>query len=313
MFHKKPTPHIAGQDNIFRGILMGITAFFMLAVMNVFVKLLTPTHHFIELAFYRNLIPLVLFLIYVMVTRNIDLLKTNRPIPVFLRAVIGTCGLFLTFMAVQMLPLSDATVLFFASTLIVPILSVIFLKEHIGIHRISAIIIGFCGVLIIAAPSGDFKGLGIFVALGAALGHSIIQIFLRYLRTENPLTVLFYFMLGGTIIPAFAMPYYASTIPQKELWMFLCLGLSGGLAQYFLTQSFKLAPASVISPFNYTALIWATGFDIFIWHHIPEKTIYIGAAFIIGSNLYILHRERVRKKMAEKELKLSHTRNDTSL
>ena len=103
-------------------------------------------------------------------------------------------------------------------------------------------------------------------------------------------------MLGGTLIPAVVMPWVASVPSYHDMLLFLGVGLSGGLAQYFLTSAFRLAPASVISPFNYTGLIWASLFDILIWNAIPGWPVFIGGSIIMASNFYIIHRERLAEK-----------------
>lgn len=286
-------PH---QDQVSKGMLYGIAAFFVLAVMAVFVKLLGERFTVFEIATYRNFIPLIALLAYISATKKHHLFKTAKPRALLLRVTIGSIALILTFGAIKALPLANATVLFFTSTLLVPVLSLIFLDDKIGKHRIIAACVGFAGVLILARPGADFAGIGVMLALGAALGHAIIQIFLRYLKTENPLTVTLYFCLGGAIIPAFFIPFDFTMPTLGDLPYLLAVGISGGLAQIFLTNAFRNAPATVISPFNYTGLVWASGFDILIWHLVPGWPVFIGGAIIIGSNLYILHRERLHER-----------------
>jgi drug/metabolite transporter (DMT)-like permease len=208
---------------------------------------------------------------------------------------VGVGGLFTTFAALDHLPISDATVLFMTSNLIIPVLAFFFLKEHVGPYRWAAIAIGFCGVVLVAGPTGQMSFFGVFLALGAACFHASIQTLLRKLKNENAFTVTFYFILGGTLVPALAMPWYASLPDTHNSLLFVALAISGGLAQYCLTSAFKYAPATVLAPFNYTGLLWATGLDILIWSYVPGWPVFVGAAIIIGAKLYILHRERVRR------------------
>lgn len=289
-------PAAEHKDEIMKGIANAVVAFFLLTVMNVFVKLLSETHHVAEIAFYRNAVPALLVISWAALQRRADVFRTGKPKVLLFRVLIGTIGLFLTFGAVIYLPLADATVLFFVSTLIAPVLSVIFLKEHMGPRRWLAVAIGFTGVLLIAQPHGEFKLIGTALALGAALVHAIVQVSLRYLKTESSLTVAFYFMLGGALVSACFLPFVATMPTKLEILFLLGLGLSGGSAQYFLTSAFRMAPASVIVPFNYTGLIWATGFDILIWHYMPGWPVFAGASIIIISKLYFIHRERLQEK-----------------
>lgn len=284
------------KDEIFKGITSAVLAFFLLTVMNVFVKLLAENHHVIEIAFYRNALPVALLLAYAALARSPQIFKTRKPKAMAFRVLIGTIGLFATFGAVKLLPLADATVLFFVSTLIAPILSVILLKEYMGPHRWMAVLIGFTGVLLIAQPHGDFQLLGTLVALAAALCHSIVQVTLRYLKAESSLNVAFYFMLGGASISALFMPFLATMPAPIEILYIIGLAASGGTAQYFLTSAFRHAPAGVIVPFNYTGLIWATGFDILIWNYVPGWPVFAGAAIIIISKLYFIYREHLAEK-----------------
>jgi drug/metabolite transporter (DMT)-like permease len=295
-------PAIEHKDEIMKGIASAVLAFFFLTVMNVFVKLLAETHHIAEIAFYRNAIPIAFVLAYALFRKKPDIFKTRKPRAMLLRVVIGTTGLYLTFGAVKLLPLADATVLFFVATLIAPVLSVFILKEYIGPHRWMAIAIGFTGVLLIAQPHGNFQLLGTLVALGAALCHAIVQVMLRHLKTESSITVAFYFMLGGMLVSACFLPFVAKSATPLEMLYFLGLGLSGGAGQYFITSSFRLAPASVIVPFNYTGLIWATGFDILIWHYVPGWPVFAGASIIIVSKLYFIYRERLQEKRKAQSL-----------
>jgi len=281
----------AHQDKIITAALMGTAAFFLIAVMAACAKLLSETHHVIEIVFYRNLIALIPVLLYIAATRKTHILKTAKPVIMLFRVVVGTFSLILTFAALKYLPMANATVIFFAATLIAPILSYLVLKEHVGPYRWSAILIGFCGVLLIAAPSGEAKTFGIAIAFAAAFTHAIIHILLRHLKTESSLTVTFYFFLGGVLIPALFMPFVASTPTSGEWLLLLGAGVFGGLAQYLLTSAFRLAPIAVVAPLNYAGLIWASGFDILIWHYIPGWPVLIGGTIIIVANLFIIYRE----------------------
>ncbi len=261
--------------------------------MQAFNKLLTGTHHVIEIAFYRNLISLIPCLIFIVTTKKTYLFRTNMPFTLGFRVFIGTVGLVLTFAAAQYLPLSNATVLFFASTLILPVLAHFWLKEHIGLHRWAAVGIGMIGVFLVAQPTMEMTMVGVFIALCAASVHATIQVLIRAMKSENPFTITLYFFLGGLVMTGIFMPWLAST-PDLKGWMILFgIGVTGGLGQYFLTRGFQLAPASLLSPFSYTGLIWATGLDIIIWNYQPVGMVYIGGAIIIFSSLYILYRAKI--------------------
>jgi drug/metabolite transporter (DMT)-like permease len=236
-------------------------------------------------------LPLVFF-IFVMGNRDIMKIR-SKPRVLILRGVLGTFGMFLTFGAFSLLPLADATVLLFASSIFLPVLSYFFLKESISHARWSAIALGMIGVLIMARPTGEVNIKGIAVALSAAFVHAIIGTILRHLgKSEPPLTVTFYFLLIGTIMSAVPMPVVAKPIDVNAMWLIVGLGMTGLAGQAFLSSAFKFAPASVVTIFNYTGLIWATFFGWWIWNDWPDTPVWIGGGIVIGSNIFIVMRER---------------------
>ncbi len=284
------------QDNIMRGAAYAAAAFFLLAMMSACAKLLSNNHHILEIAFYRNLVAFIPMLAYIIILRKWGALNVRNRKMLTLRVVIGVTGLVVTFYAIKHLPIADATVLFMASNLIIPVLAFFLLKEHIGRHRWIAIALGFCGVIMVAGPSGSVNSIGVFLALFAACFHAVIQILLRHLKNEQAFTVTFYFILGGVILPGFFMPWVATYSTPQDITLFIALGITGGLAQYCLTSAFKYAPASIAAPFNYTGLLWATGLDIVIWSYVPGWPVFLGGAIIVGAQLYIIYREYINQQ-----------------
>ena len=143
-----------------------VGAHFMFSIMVVLAKLLSENHSVIEIAFYRNLIGSLpfLFIVYLLGRRDILKLKT-KPVLVGLRAVLGTVSLTITFLAYSLMPLADTTALLFTSSLFIPVLAVLVLKEHVGPYRWFAVLVGFAGVIIMARPTGDVFVLGVSIAM----------------------------------------------------------------------------------------------------------------------------------------------------
>ncbi len=281
------------QDNIIKGMVAGLGAFFMLSLMNVFAKLLSETHHVIEIAFYRNLIATLpfLFMIFVMNKREITKIS-SRKTGVFARAIIGTISLVTTFAAFAAMPMADTTAFLFTSSLAIPILGFFFLGERVGIYRWSAVLVGFIGVIIMLNPGGGMNYIGVSLALCAATMHAILQTILRYLgKTEKPETITFYFVAIGTVIAGLAMPWVASMPTIQEIPLFLAVGITGLIAQYLLSIAFGNAPAAVVTVFNYSGLLWSVAFGWFIWNDWPMASIWIGGAIVIASNIFIIIRE----------------------
>lgn len=271
----------------------GLGAFFSFTVMNMFAKLLSANHSVIEIAFYRNLIASLpfFFMIFALGRREI-LVVRSKPTLVGLRALLGTASIITTFAAFSLMPLADTTALLFASSLFVPILGAMILRESVGPYRWSAVVIGFAGVVLMTRPSGQAYTLGIVVALCAALMHAILQIMLRYLgRFESPETVTFYFFVIGTFLTALALPFIAVRPTMAEFPLLLGVGLSGAAAQWLLSTAFRNASAAIVTIFNYSGIVWATLFGWLIWNEWPLPMVFAGAAVVIASNILIIWRE----------------------
>jgi len=268
-------------------------AFFMFTIMNVFAKLLSTNHSVIEIAFYRNLIASVPFLIMVFVLGDRDILVIrSQPVAIGFRAVFGSITITTTFAAYSLMPMADTTALLFTSSLFIPFLSLIFLREIVGPYRWSAVVIGFIGVVIMLRPSGEFYALGVAVAMIAALMQAILQVVLRYLGGhERPETITFYFFVIGTLVTALPLPFVAVKITMTEVPLLFGMGLSGAAAQWLLSTAFRNAPAAIVTVFNYSGIVWATLFGWMIWNDWPLPHVMAGAAVVIASNILMIWRE----------------------
>lgn len=291
------------KDNPILGMGAAIGAFFMLAVMNVFAKLLSENHSVVEIAFYRNLIALLPFLILIYGMGRKDILTINsNPKGIVARSIIGTVSLIATFGTFALLPLADGTAFLFTASLLVPAFGYFFLKEHVGRYRWGAILVGFLGVCIMLQPSGDINMLGVAVALSAATMHATLQTILRHLgKTEKPETVTFYFVFIGTFVSLIPMPLVFNMPSWNEVPYIIALGLTGVLGQMFISIAYKYAQASIVTVFNYSGIIWATSFGWMIWDEWPDDAILIGGAIVIASNIFIVFREHrlAKRNLAE--------------
>jgi drug/metabolite transporter (DMT)-like permease len=291
-------PH---KDHPLLGMSAAVAAFFCFSVMNVFAKTLAETHHVIEIAFYRNLIALLpfLFAIYVMGKKEILVIRSN-PRGIVIRSIIGTVSLAATFGTFALLPLADGQAFLFTASLLIPALGFFFLGEKVGPYRWGATIVGFMGVCVMLRPSGDVNMMGVTVALSAACLHATLQTILRYLgKTERPETVTFYFVFIGTFVAMIPMPLVFTMPTWHDLPFIIGLGLSGVVGQILISMAYKYAQASVVTIFNYSAIIWATSFGWMFWDEWPERTIFIGGAIVIASNVFIVLREH---KLAKAQL-----------
>ena len=195
-------------------------------------------------------------------------------------------------------PLATATTIMFLSPIVVTLLSIVVLKELVGLRRWIGIFGGFCGAIIVVKPwemTGSAFNVGALFLLAAAFSNGAYQIITRKVRVDSPLTSLLFTAAAGAILSSLILPWYWQW-PDAWGWILLVAsGFAGALGHYFLIEAMRRAPASVVAPFSYSSLIWATLFGYIIWNDLPTANVWIGAAMIIAAGLYIFLRERVKK------------------
>ncbi len=287
-----PTLENLDTDRMLRAVMYCILAHFSFAVMGACAKYLSQSYHVAEIAFYRNLLIFIPMLLMIIISGKTHLFKTKKPKLMAARAILGGFSVMVVFQAVAELPLAYATVIFYTSSIVTPVLAFFFLKEHIGYHRWSAVLVGMCGVLIIAQPSGEISMFGLLTAIAAACIHAAVFTTLRGLKSESPITTTFYFMVASTIIPAFFLPWVAVGLSYDHIWLYALIAVSAGVGQYALSCAYKYAPASLVTPFIYTSLLWTILIDVFIWKiNLDFISIFCGAGLIMCAQFYIIYRE----------------------
>jgi drug/metabolite transporter (DMT)-like permease len=201
------------------------------------------------------------------------------------------------FSGLYFLPLADMTAIMQSAPLIVTALSLPLLGELVGVRRWVGVAAGFTGALIIIRPGTEAMQLAALLPLGAATTFALYQITTRILsRTDATFNTLLYTPLLGAIVMSIAAPFFW-VMPDAEGWALMALtGVLGGLGHFTMIRAFTWAPAASVSPFGYSALIWATLFGLVLFHDFPDFWTIIGAVVIVGSGLYILHREHIRRQ-----------------
>lgn len=222
---------------------------------------------------------------------------TRRPALQLARSGLLMVTTILFFSGLYYLPLADASALMQIGPLVVTALSMPLLAEHVGLRRWSGVVIGFSGAMIIVRPGSDAMQLAALFPLAAAATYGLYQIATRLLsRSDAPLTTLFYTPLVGAVVMSAALPFFWRT-PDVDGWMLMVLvGLIGGISHFTLIKAFSSAPAATVSPFGYSSLIWAAILGFVLFGDFPDAWTISGAAVIVGSGLYILHREHVRRR-----------------
>lgn len=272
-------------------------AILCLAIMVTAIKLAGQRGvHVMEILFYRQFLSLPLILIWLWAGPGITSVRTSRIGARVSRTALGLTGMALNFLAVTILPLAEATAISFTVPIFATILSALVLKEATGIHRWSAVLLGFCGVLVMVGPNtGHFPPQGVAVAIGAAVMIAVTSIVLRQIsRTEGVATTVFWFTMLS-LPPLGVGLYFFGQNHDPVTWALLGLiGLAGGAGQLCLTGSLRWAPVAVVIPMDYTNLVWTTLLGWLIWNYWPSGTTWAGALLIVCSGLYIAWREQVR-------------------
>jgi drug/metabolite transporter (DMT)-like permease len=220
-------------------------------------------------------------------------LRSGRPQLQIVRSVLILLTTSMFFTGLRTVPLATATSIMFLTPLVVTVLSIPLLGEKVGPRRLAGVLVGFAGALVIVRPGFDDTSLGVLLVLGASLSNSFYQLVTRQVRHyDGANTTLLYTALAGTVVFSTLAPMHWQP-PQGVDWLvFVGLGILGGLSQLCLIRAFRLAPAAVVSPFSYTGLIWATIFGFVVFLELPDAWTIAGAALIVGSGLYVFHRER---------------------
>ena len=224
-----------------------------------------------------------------------------RPVRWPLHLVRGVLALIMLWgfvYAVKMLSLADAYSIFFVAPLLVTAFAVPILGENVDWRRWVAIAVGLAGVMAMLGPSSStLSTIGAIGAFVSAVAYALSAISVRVLtRTDTTTGMVFWFLLLLTIFASLiAAPGWVDV--RREDWTLIAgLGVAGSIGQHFITEAFRYAPASVIAPFEYTALLWGVAIDWAFWDVLPGSRVYIGGGIIIAAGLYLIWRERQLNK-----------------
>jgi drug/metabolite transporter (DMT)-like permease len=288
--------------NVVKAVLLKLVSAFLFACMSVLVRYLGERYPVGEVVFFRSafaILPVVV--IYAWRGELEAAIRTGRPFAHVGRGLTAVGAMFCNFSSLARLPVVDATAISFVSPLITVALSAVILKERVRIYRWTAVIVGFIGVLVMLAPRLDIgqSATAATGAVGAALGlmgaffsaGSTVQT--RALTaSETTSSIVLYFSLFCAIGGLLTWPFGWVTPTWPELTALVTIGIFGGLAHIFLTESYRHAPASLVAPFDYTSMLWALLLGFVVFGEVPSWLVFIGAGIIAGAGLFVIWRER---------------------
>ncbi len=304
-----------------RGVILLCTAVAIFSVQNIITRYMSGLFSTHQILFIRAMImmPVILGIAY-----SVSELRTlrTRKIHIHMLFSLSLFGAFSGFfIGLSALPMANSISIFFAAPLFVTLLSVFVLKESIGVHRISALILGFLGVLVIVRPGlGDFNYATLF-PLAGAFSYAFMPILARiYSATESTSAMIFYNAFFSTVyaglvgivlgtgaftVGSLGDPLYFLTrpwgMPEGAQWLiFVVIGLMSAVGSYFATLAYRTSRASVVTPFEYTSLLWATLWGFLFWSEVPDAPTLIGMLMVVLSGLYIVVRETYLKRLDAK-------------
>lgn len=273
-----------------------VTGAGLLTISDGFVKWLTDGYPVTQIIVIRGFFILLPIFILAWRMGKLSSLRVANPAGQIARAVLFTASVFLFLNGLRFNPLAINTAIAFASPLIITALAVPFLGEAIGLRRWVAVLVGFCGVIVIVRPVGEAVNLYALLPLGCAVTSAIMDIVTRRISdTENALSMLLCSSVAVMLVAAgFAFDGTWRLPTPVDFGFLIITGLLSGAAHYLLIETFVLAEAAVVAPFRYSALVWGLLIGFIVWGDLPAVADWFGIALIVGSGIYIIHRESRR-------------------
>ena len=272
-------------------VLSGIFA----TSMHCLIRFATEENHPFEVAFFRTIFVLLIFLPFV-VKNGFKTLKPNNVKLQSYRAIIGSVAMLCMFYGLSITELAKATALMFTVPIFATILAIIFLKEVVGIRRWSAMLIGFFGALIVLRPDIELGFGPLLILCGSLMWSSSVLMAKKLTQTDSTLSITFW-QAAGLIPATFILATQVWQWPNlDQLIMFLLIAIAGTLTHWFLNEALKRAEISTLLPLDYLRLIWSISLGLIFFNEIPPAGLWFGAALILGASTYIGVRQAKKKK-----------------
>jgi drug/metabolite transporter (DMT)-like permease len=288
---------MSGRRDRIRGVLLMLAAVGVFSVMDALMKQLSGRYPAIQIACLRGAASLPFVLLTYAWTRELRSLKPVRFGLHLLRAALAVLMLWGFLWALARSSMADTYAVFMCAPLLVVLVASLLLGERVGLHHWLAILAGLGGVFVMLEPSIEgFASLAGLATLGSALAYAVIVVLVRVLaRTDTTASMVFWYLLMLSLgAAAIAAPGWVPIGAADWPWI-AAIGLTGWAGQYLITEAFRLAPASLVAPYEYTALVWAVGLDWAVWQVLPGARMLTGSAIVVAAGLYLLQRERMRE------------------
>ncbi|MSO65804.1 MAG: DMT family transporter [Alphaproteobacteria bacterium] len=269
-------------------------AMFLFSSTDAMAKWLVAGYSIFQIFLFRGLLSLAL-LTPILVRRHgvAAAFRTGHLGVQLLRGGFGALSLGAFVLALQTVPLAEASALGFSGSLMLTALSALVLKEKVGVKRWIAVTTGFLGVLIIVQPgTSAFQPASLLVLL-SSFSYASMMIATRWLtRTEGNVSMVFYHSTVAAALGCIVVPFVWVTPNGLDLVLLIATGLAGTFGHLALTQAYRNAAVATLAPFDYSALVWVTLLGFAVWGDVPGPLVWLGAAVIVGAGLYVVHGER---------------------
>lgn len=291
-------------DKVPLGIMFMLGATFVFSISTAMSKWQVDTYSFAEVLCFRSLGSLAICSLLILPRKGFSVFRTQHIGQHFGRSTTQAIAQSFIIIALGLMPLAGAVAINFSSPLFAALAAVLWLKEKVGKERLTALLVGFCGVLLVAGPGADSFRIGALFALGNAVLLGSVTAAVRGMsKTESAETLTMFQMVFLTVFFTVAMAVFGFITPSwQDAGLMLVNGVFNGLGQYWWTRSLSLAPASAVGPFYYFSIVFALVIGFAIWGDIPTLALLAGSAIVVASGLYLLwHESKKRAPIAAEE------------
>ena len=282
----------ARREHIPLGIAYMVAATILFAASSAVSKWLVATYPVGEVLFTRTAVSLITCALFILPRTGLAVFRTQRLSHHVMRSVSQGFSQTFLLIAFSLMSLAGAIAINFSSPLFATLVSALLLKEAVGLARWAALLVGFCGVLIVTNPGADAFQIGALFALANAVLYGSVTAAVRGMTaTESAETLTLYQLTLLTAFFTLLLPLgWINPTPVDAAWI-VFNGVSNAVGQYWWTRALHLAPASAVAPFYYLSLIWASILGFAVWGEIPTVSLIVGSAVVVASGLFLIWRE----------------------
>ena len=287
-------------EHVPRGILCMIAATVLFSTVSALAKWQVALYPIGEVLFVRSISSFVLCAAVMLPITGFSAFATRRPRDHLARGLSQSISQTLLVLAFRLMPLAGAIAINFSAPLFAALVSIIWLKERVGLVRWGALLVGFFGVLVVSNPGADSLTLGALFALGNAIMYGSVTVAVRGMtRTESPNTLVIWQLGMVAFFHCFLLLFGWRWPAPIDAVMLVGGGFINVVGQYLWTQALRLAPTSAVTPFYYLTLVWAMLIGFFVWGEVPSIGLFVGSAIVISSGLFLYWREaRLRRAVS---------------